>query len=108
MRVMPWGTRRGGENFAGGLAGSGAQSLRASETSMKPCAQGERGMARRVGDGEHFVAQGGNQKQVHLGEDAAHLVGDLAPKAIGLHESPPRKESAPGERSWATRRAPAS
>ena len=43
MRVTPWGTRLGGENFAGGCLGSGAQSLRASVTSMNP--------ARRVSEG---------------------------------------------------------
>src|SRR5437762_8421546 len=36
MRVTPWGTRRGGENLGSGLLGSGAQSLRASDTSTKP------------------------------------------------------------------------
>src|SRR5271155_1159725 len=46
-------------------------------------AQGERGMARSVGDGKHLVAQRGNQKQVDLGEEAPHLVGDFAPEAIG-------------------------
>ena len=40
---MPCGTRRGGVNFGSGFAGSGAQSLRASETSTKP--------ARSVSDG---------------------------------------------------------
>src|SRR4051812_44756623 len=41
--VMPCGTRRGGSNFGRGFAGSGAQSLRASETSTNP--------ARSVSDG---------------------------------------------------------
>src|SRR5216684_1131488 len=36
MRVMPWGTRRGGENFGRGFFGSGAQSERAWETWTKP------------------------------------------------------------------------
>src|SRR2546425_5468905 len=35
IRVMPWGTRRGGENFGRGFLGSGAQSERASETWTK-------------------------------------------------------------------------
>src|ERR1051326_5223308 len=39
--VMPCGIRRGGLNFGSGFAGSGAQSLRASETSTNP-APGER------------------------------------------------------------------
>src|SRR6267378_3156273 len=43
IRVMPWGTRRGGENFGSGFFGSGDQSERASETSTKP--------ARRVSEG---------------------------------------------------------
>ena len=41
--VMPCGTRRGGVNFGSGFAGSGAQSLRASDTSTNP--------ARSVSDG---------------------------------------------------------
>ena len=41
--VMPCGTRRGGLNFGSGCAGSGAQSLRASETFTNP--------ARSVSDG---------------------------------------------------------
>jgi hypothetical protein len=36
MKVTLCGTRRGGENPGSGCAGSGAQSLRASETSTKP------------------------------------------------------------------------
>src|SRR5882762_10461401 len=43
IRVMPWGSRRGEENFGSGFFGSGAQSERASETSTKP--------ARRVSEG---------------------------------------------------------
>src|SRR5580704_17197865 len=43
ISVTPWGTRRGGEKVGRGCSGSGAQSLRASETSTKP--------ARRVSDG---------------------------------------------------------
>src|SRR5216684_4397437 len=36
IKVMPWGTRRGGENFGRGSFGSGAQSERASATWTKP------------------------------------------------------------------------
>ena len=36
MSVTPCGTRRGGENLGNGCAGSGAQSLRASDTWTKP------------------------------------------------------------------------
>src|SRR5215467_11227684 len=43
IRVTPCGTRRGGENVGTGWSGSGAQSLRAFETSTKP--------ARRVREG---------------------------------------------------------
>src|SRR5262249_43048005 len=43
MSVMPWGTRRGGENRGRGCSGSGAQSLRACSTLTKP--------ARTVSDG---------------------------------------------------------
>jgi len=43
IRVTPCGTRRGGENFGNGLLGSGAQSLRASDTSTNP--------ARKVSEG---------------------------------------------------------
>src|SRR5262249_42128865 len=43
MSVTPCGTRRGGLNFGRGFLGSGAQSLRASETSTKP--------ARKVSEG---------------------------------------------------------
>src|SRR5260370_41899631 len=43
IKVMPWGTRRGGENLGRGFFGSGAQSERASETWTKP--------ARKVSEG---------------------------------------------------------
>src|SRR6266496_6333504 len=36
ISVAPCGTRRGGENFCSGCCASGAQSLRASDTSTKP------------------------------------------------------------------------
>ena len=49
-------------------------------------AQGERGMAGEVGDGEHFVAQRGDQQQIDFGKDARHFVGDHAAEAVGLDE----------------------
>ena len=66
--------------------GSGAQSLRASDTSTKPARNVRDGMPSEVGDSQHFVAQGGHQEQVDLGENTRHLLRDLAPQAIGLHE----------------------
>ena len=86
ISVTPCGTRRGGENFGSGCAGSGAQSLRASETSTKPARSVSDGMAGEVGDGQHLVAQRGHQQQIDLGEDARHLVGDFAAEAVGLDE----------------------
>ena len=86
MRVTPWGTRRGGLNFGRGLLGSGAQSLRASETSTKP--------VRRVSEGcpvllvmcEDLVAEGGDEEEIDFGHDASHLEGDHAAEAIDLDE----------------------
>lgn len=49
-------------------------------------AQGERGMAGEIGEGEHLVAERRDEEQIDLGKDARHFVGDLAAEAIGLHE----------------------
>ena len=57
ISVGPCGTRRGGENVGSGCAGSGAQSLRALSTSMKPVRSVSEGWPGEVGDGEHLVAQ---------------------------------------------------
>ena len=84
--VTPCGTRRGGENFGSGCAGSGAQSLRASETSTKP--------ARKVSDGcpvkfemvSISSRSDGTSSTIDLREDARHLRRHFAAQAIGLHE----------------------
>ena len=52
----------------------------------EPGPQSERRMASSIGDSKHLVPQGRNQKQIHLGKHAAHLVGHLSPEAIRLHE----------------------
>src|SRR5215813_13513686 len=41
-------------------------------------AQSERRLAGKVGDGEHFVAQGRNEQHVNLIEDVDHFFGDFA------------------------------
>ena len=43
-------------------------------------------MPGEVGNSEHLVAQRRHEQQVHLGEDADHLLGNFAPEAVGLHE----------------------
>ena len=83
---MPCGTRRGGLNFGSGFAGSGAQSLRASETSHESGAQRQRRMAGEVRDRELLVAQRRHEQHVDVLEDARHLERDLAAQPIGLHE----------------------
>jgi len=51
-------------------------------------AEGERGMAGEVGEGEHLVAERGDEEEVGWvgagGEDAGHLEGDFAAEAVGL------------------------
>ena len=49
-------------------------------------AEGERGVAGEVGQGEHLVAEGGDEEEIDLGHDASHLLRDHAAKAVGLHE----------------------
>jgi len=39
-----------------------------------------------VADDQHFVAQGGDEEQVDLAEDAGHLFGDAPAEAVGLDE----------------------
>src|SRR6266849_5118289 len=52
----------------------------------KSGAQGERRMSGEVGDGEHLVAQRGDQKHIHLREDAGHFHGHFAPQTVTLYE----------------------
>ena len=61
-----------------GWLGSGAQSLRAWATWTKPARSGQGGVAGVVGDGEHLVAQGGDDQEVHGVEEAGHLGGQQA------------------------------
>jgi hypothetical protein len=39
-----------------------------------------------VHDGEHFVADRGNQQEIDLREKASHLFGHFPPQAVRLHE----------------------
>src|SRR5437899_2034393 len=41
-------------------------------------AEGERGVAGEVGDGEDFVAEGGDEEEIDFVHDAGHLEGDHA------------------------------
>ena len=93
MSVTPCGTRRGGENFGSGFAGSGAQSLRASRHLHEAGAERQRRMPGEVADGEHLVAQRRHEQQVHVAEDARHLAGDLPAQPIRLHEVHGRQEA---------------
>src|SRR5690349_4462267 len=60
----------------------GARLANFDETSAKR----ERRMAGVVADGEHFVAKGWNEEQIHVGENARHFLAHLATEAIGLNE----------------------
>ena len=91
--VMPCGTRRGGLNFGSGFAGSGAQSLRASDTFTNP--------ARSVSDGWPVKFEivsissrsDGTSRRSTFANDSRHLRRHLAAEAIGLHEVDGRQES---------------
>ena len=50
-------------------------------------------MSREVRNGEHLIAKRWNEQQIHLREDARHLLRDLPAKAIGLHEVDRGEES---------------
>ena len=86
MSVTPWGTRRGGENFGSGFFGSGAQSLRASETSTNP--------ARSVSDGwpvklvmvSISSRSDGTSSRSTCEKMRVHFHGDFAAEAVGLDE----------------------
>ncbi len=86
MRVTPWGTRRGGENFGRGLVGVGGPVAAGLGDFDEAGAEGEGGVAGEVGDGEHLVAEGGDEEEIDLVHDAGHLEGDHAAEAVGLDE----------------------
>src|SRR5216683_181295 len=48
--------------------------------------QSERRMAGVIADGEHLVAQRGDEQQIHLREETGHFFGDFAAEAVGLDE----------------------
>ena len=91
--MTPCGTRRGGENFGNGCAGSGAQSLRASATCTKPARSVSDGWPVKLAIDEHLVAQRRHEQHVHLRHHPRHLVRDLAAQAVGLHEIDGREEA---------------
>ncbi len=66
ISVTPCGTRRGGENFGRGMRGIGRPVTPRLGDLDEAGAQGERGVAGEVGDGEHLVAQGGDKQEVDL------------------------------------------
>jgi hypothetical protein len=70
------------------MRGSGAQSLRAfPKPARSRRAVRERGMSGEIGDGEHFVAQRGNQQQIDLRERSAfHFERNFTAKTVGLHK----------------------
>ena len=43
-------------------------------------------MAREIGDGEHFVAEAGDEEEFDFGEETSHFFGNLAAEAVGLDE----------------------
>jgi hypothetical protein len=47
---------------------------------------GREGVSGDVRDGEHFVADRGNQQEIDLREKASHLFGYFPPQAVRLHE----------------------
>src|SRR5689334_15427512 len=100
MSVTPCGTRRGGENFGKGCCGSGAQSLRASDTSTKPAGKVSDGWPGEVGDDQHLVAQRRHQQQVDVRKQTRHLLGDLVAEAIRLHKIDGRQETRLAKNVW--------
>src|SRR5215467_6092592 len=50
-------------------------------------------MTRIVADGEHFVAKGRNEKQIHVGKNARHLLADLSAESVGLDKIHCRKKA---------------
>jgi hypothetical protein len=85
MKVTLCGTRRGGENPGSGCAGSGGQSLRASETSTKP--------AREVSDGwpVKLVMPQEHSLNFHADPSMA-LLGRTVKVPAGWPDSPTRPE----------------
>ena len=63
-------------------------------------AHGERGLAGEIGDGEHFVAEGRDEENVHFGKDAGHFFGDSAAQAIGLNKIHSGQEARLAEEVW--------
>ena len=43
-------------------------------------------MSREVCNGQHFIAEGWNEQEIHLREHPGHLQSDLATEAVRLHE----------------------
>ena len=57
-------------------------------------------MAGEVGDSQHLVTQGRNEKQVNFGKYASHLVRYLVAEAVGLNEIHSGKEPALAKDIW--------
>jgi hypothetical protein len=51
-----------------------------------------------VADGEHFVAQRGDEEQIHLRKEAGHFFGDFAAEAISLDEVDGGQETSGAEK----------
>ena len=106
ISVTPCGTRRGGENFGSGCSGSGAQSLRASETSTNP--------ARSVSDGwpvKLLMVSISSRSEGTSSRSTCEKTRAISCATCGGSgrpaRNPPRKGSAPGGTDSATHRAPA-
>ena len=87
------------------MARSGAQSLRASDTSTNPARSVSEGCPVKLVMVSISSRKRGHKQQVHLGEDPGHL---CSPPCAGTGRparNPRRKENGPAGKGWATRRA---
>src|SRR5690242_1594765 len=64
----------------------------------KTSAKRERRVAGVVANGEHFVAERRDEKQVHVRENPRHLLADFAAEAVGLNEINGRKKPSLAEK----------
>ena len=80
-------------NVGSGLLGSGAQSLRASETSTKPVRSVSDGWPVKLVMVSISSRREGTSRRSTFGEDPRHLERDLAAETIGLDEVDGREEA---------------
>ena len=51
-------------------------------------------------DGQHFIAERGDQEQIDFGKDAGHFLGNTTSKTVGLYQIHCRQEAGLAKDVW--------